>query len=116
MACSNLECQYKRQLGNMKNWRSRNPNYFKYKEVKDATWKDSCRERARKWRHTHLEYLKLYRQEHKEAHREYMRKYMREYRKRKREKMEKQEEISPETGSGNQPNEKKSSEAPESQS
>jgi len=29
--CSSLECQYQRQLENMKMWRSRNPNYFKYK-------------------------------------------------------------------------------------
>ena len=30
--CSSLECQYQRQLNNMKKWRDRNPNYFKYKE------------------------------------------------------------------------------------
>lgn len=84
--CSNLECQYKRQLENMKSWRGKNPNYFKYREVKDTTWRETCRERARKWRHTHLEYLKLYRQEHRKAHRDYMKKYMREYRRKKREK------------------------------
>jgi hypothetical protein len=26
--CSALECQYQRQLENMKTWRKRNPNYF----------------------------------------------------------------------------------------
>ena len=95
--CSNLECQYKRQLENMKRWRDQNPNYFKYREVKDTTWKETCRERARKWRHSHLEYLKLYRQEHRRAHREYMKKYMREYRRRKkeREREGKQKEASP---------------------
>ena len=83
--CSSLECQYERQLHNMKSWRKRNPNYFKYKEITDARWKESCRERARNWRQNHLEYLKLYRQEHKDQHREYMKKYMREYRKKKKE-------------------------------
>ena len=84
--CSNLECQYKRQLDNMKKWREKNPHYFKYKEMKDVKWREVCRERARKWRQRHLEYLKLYRQEHREEHKEYMRKYMRDYRKRKKEK------------------------------
>lgn len=82
--CSSIECQYQRQLDNMKIWRDKNPNYFKYKEVTDSRWKESCRERARKWRQNHLEYLKLYRQEHKDQHREYMRNYMREYRRKKR--------------------------------
>lgn len=86
--CSNLECQYQRQLYNMKDWRDKNPNYFKYKEMKDVKWKESCRERARKWRQNHLDYLKLYRQEHKEKHKEYMKNYMRDYRKRKKEKMQ----------------------------
>jgi len=93
--CSNLECQYKRQLENMKRWRNKNPNYFKYREVKDTTWKETCRERARKWRHSHLEYLKLYRQEHRKAHRDYMKKYMREYRRRKKEKEKAQKEGAP---------------------
>ncbi len=84
--CSSIECQYQRQLYNMKSWRDKNPNYFKYKEIKDVKWRESCRERAKKWRQGHLDYLKLYRQEHKEEHREYMRKYMRDYRKRIKEK------------------------------
>ena len=83
--CSNLECQYKRQLDNMKKWRDKNPHYFKYKEMRDAKWREVCRERARKWRQRHLEYLKLYRQEHREEHKEYMRNYMREYRRKRKE-------------------------------
>ena len=81
--CSSLECQYKRQLSNMKKWRDGNPNYFKYREAKDATWKETCKGRAKKWRDRHHEYLKLYREEHKEKYREYMRDYMRSYRKKK---------------------------------
>ena len=71
--CSNLECQYQRQLENMKKWRKKNPHYFKYKEAKDASWKESCKERSLKWRKTHQEYLKLYREAHKDRHRSYMR-------------------------------------------
>jgi hypothetical protein len=89
----------------MKGWRDKNPNYFKYREIKDAMWKEACRERARTWRRTHLEYLKLYRQEHKQAHREYMRKYMREYRKRKKEKTQNQYGIPPDSNINTQPNE-----------
>ena len=84
--CSSLECQYQRQLENMKNWRGGNPDYFKCRESKDASWKATCRKRAKRWRETHKEYLALYRQEHKDDHRKYMREYMRKYRKRRREK------------------------------
>ena len=79
--CSALECQYQRQLDNMKAWRDRNPNYFKYKESRDSSWKETCRQRSLNWRKSHNDYLKLYREEHRERHREYMRKYMRDYRK-----------------------------------
>lgn len=86
--CSSLECQYQRQLENMKKWRNHNPNYFKYREAKDVTWKEACKERAKKWRDKHQEYLKLYRDEHKERYRTYMREYMRNYRKKNRKKKE----------------------------
>ncbi|MFH1790903.1 MAG: hypothetical protein ABH885_02830 [Candidatus Omnitrophota bacterium] len=82
--CSNIECQYQRQLDNMKKWRVRNPNYFKYKEAKDKSWKETCRARSLEWRKRHQEYLKLYRDAHRERHREYMRDYMRKYRKKRK--------------------------------
>ncbi len=82
--CSSIECQYQRQLDNMKKWRGRNPNYFKYKESQDASWKETCKQRSIDWRRKHLEYLKLYREEHRDRHREYMKDYMRDYRKRKK--------------------------------
>ena len=82
--CSSLECQYKRQLENMKKWRGQNPDYFKTREMQDATWKEACKKRSKSWRERHLEYLKLYRQEHKDEHRTYMKEYMREYRKKKK--------------------------------
>ena len=91
--CSSLECQYRRQLENMKSWRVSNPNYFKYKESQDRSWKQACRERSLDWRKKHKEYLQLYREANKERHREYMREYMRKYRQKKKEqeKRKKQE-------------------------
>lgn len=83
--CSSLECQYQRQLENMKGWRHSNPNYFKYKESQDKSWKQTCRERSLDWRRKHKEYLQLYREANKERHREYMRDYMRKYRNKKKE-------------------------------
>ena len=81
--CSSLECQYQRQLENMKKWRGRNPNYFKYKESQDSSWRETCRQRSLEWRKKHQEYLKLYREEHRDRHRSYMKNYMRDYRKKK---------------------------------
>ena len=83
--CSSLECQYQRQLSNMKQWRNANPNYFKYKESQDKSWKQTCRERSLEWRRKHKEYLQLYREANKERHRVYMRDYMRQYRLKKKE-------------------------------
>ncbi len=82
--CSSIECQYQRQLNNMKKWRKGNPNYFKYKEEGDKSWKSTCRSRSLEWRKKHQEYLKLYREAHKDRHREYMKDYMKAYRKRKK--------------------------------
>ena len=81
--CSSIECQYQRQLANMKKWRYGNPNYFKYKETKDKSWKEACKQRSLDWRTRHQEYLKLYREAHKGRHKDYMRDYMRNYRKKK---------------------------------
>ncbi len=91
--CSSVECQYQRQLNNMAKWRGRNPNYFKYKEAQDASWKETCRERSLEWRKKHKEYLKLYREAHKKRHRDYMKDYMRDYRKKKRFEQEKEKNV-----------------------
>lgn len=77
-ACSSPQCQKARQLKNMKSWRDRNPDYFRIKDV------PAIRERAKKYRETHKEYLQAYREKHKDQHREYMRTYMRARRKKKR--------------------------------
>lgn len=86
--CSSLECQYQRQLVNMKKWREKNPNYFKYKESQDKSWKQTCRERSLEWRRKHREYLQLYREANKERHRIYMRDYMRKYRQKRKDEDE----------------------------
>lgn len=91
--CSSLECQYRRQLSNMKQWRNANPNYFKYKESQDRSWKQTCRERSLEWRRKHKEYLQLYREANKERHRVYMRDYMRKYRLKKKEEQKSEEET-----------------------
>jgi len=103
--CSNLECQYKRQLNNMKKWRGHNPNYFRYREAKDATWKETCKDRAKRWRERHQEYLKLYRSEHKDRYRIYMREYMRKYRKKKGGKSE-EKDLSASKGTQKAPEQK----------
>ena len=82
--CTSLECKYQIQLENMRSCRKSNPNYFKYKESQDKSWKQTCRERSLEWRKKHKEYLQLYREANKERHREYMRDYMRKYRSRKK--------------------------------
>ncbi|OGW84654.1 MAG: hypothetical protein A2987_02675 [Omnitrophica bacterium RIFCSPLOWO2_01_FULL_45_10] len=91
--CSSLECQYQRQLNNMKSWRGKNPNYFRYREARDTSWKETCKQRSLDWRKRHEEYLKLYREEHRERHRNYMRDYMREYRKKNKSTDNKENEI-----------------------
>jgi hypothetical protein len=98
--CSSLECQYQRQLKNMKSWRETNPNYFKYKESQDKSWKQACRERSLEWRRKHREYLQLYREANKERHREYMRDYMRKYRQQKKKETDGKKATS-ETGETN---------------
>lgn len=91
--CSGVECQYQRQLDNMATWRQRNPNYFKYKEQKDSSWKETCRERSLDWRKKHADYLKLYREAHKKRHRDYMREYMKQYRKKRKLEVQNEEEA-----------------------
>ena len=61
-----IECQYQRQLKNMEIWRKRNPDYFDYRQAKDSSGKQTCRERALDWRKRHTDYLQLYRQQHKD--------------------------------------------------
>ena len=75
--CLSAECQKKRQLENMKQWRAK-----KAASQDSDKWKETCRQKSLEWRKKHQLYLKLYREEHKEDSSKYMKDYMRKYRKR----------------------------------
>ena len=83
--CSRPECQHARQIESMRQWRERNPNYFKYDESKGQDWLNAQRERSRLWRQRNPDKIKQYRQTHLEVYREYMRDYMRRYRQKRKE-------------------------------
>lgn len=78
--CSNPECQKRRQTDSMKDWRQKNPNYFKYDESKDPGWLETQRKRSKMWREKNPDKVRAYRQAHSEEYRSYMRDYMRKYR------------------------------------
>lgn len=78
--CSQPECQRLRQISNEREWRLRNPDYFKCLD-QEASWKESRHRYSKLWRKTHAESLKNYEISHKEQRRQYMKEYMREQRK-----------------------------------
>lgn len=80
--CSRPECQKKRQIQNERDWRARNPEYFKYFDQESA-WKDKRKRYNKLWKTTHNKELKEYEDSHKEQRKEYMREYMRNYREEK---------------------------------
>ncbi len=82
--CSSPECQKKRQHESMRQWREKNPNYFKYDESKGMEWLQTQRQRSKLWREKNPEKVKVYRQTHLSEYRQYMRDYMRQYRERKK--------------------------------
>lgn len=77
--CSRLECQKKRQIHNEKEWRTRNPDYFKYLDQESA-WKEKRKRYNKLWKSGHKEESKDYEQAHRQQRSEYMRQYMRNYR------------------------------------
>ena len=78
--CSQAECQRVRQIQNGKDWRLKNPDYFKYLDQEPA-WKGKRHFYNRLWRSSHKEELKEYEREHSQERLKYMREYMRGYRK-----------------------------------
>lgn len=82
--CSNPECQKRRQLESMKQWRQSHPNYFKFDETKPAEWIQKQRERSKLWRQSNPDKVRAYRQVHLNDYRQYMREYMRQYRQNKK--------------------------------
>jgi hypothetical protein len=81
--CSDPACQKKRQLESMRQWREKNPNYFKYDESKGLGWLETQRRRAKTWRQNNPDKLRVYRETHLAQYRSYMREYMRRYRAKK---------------------------------
>jgi hypothetical protein len=76
MVCSKPECQHRRQLENLKLWREKNPDYFKFTEH-ELSWRVLSRQRSQAWKQHHKRKVKLYRKQKKEYIRNYMREYMR---------------------------------------
>ncbi len=78
--CPQPECQRARQIQNERDWRLKNPDYFKYLDQEPA-WKGKRHFYNRLWRNSHKEELKEYEREHSQERLKYMREYMRGYRK-----------------------------------
>lgn len=66
-------------MQNLKDWRQKNPDYFKCLGQEPA-WQEKRKRYNRLWKETNKERLKEYEGAHKEQRREYMREYMRHYR------------------------------------
>jgi len=68
-----------RQIKNERDWRLKNPDYFKYLD-QEQYWKDARNRYNKLWKSTHKSYIKTYDENHKSQRRIYMREYMKEYR------------------------------------
>ena len=81
--CSRIACQRIRQIDNEREWRNKNPDYFKYLD-QESSWRLNRLRYNRLWKSAHTDYLQEYERSHKEQRREYMREYMHRYREAKR--------------------------------
>lgn len=77
--CFRSDCQHLRQILNERNWRIKNPEYFKCRG-QEASWQENRHLYSHEWRMLHKDYLKEYQKRHRQQRREYMREYMRRYR------------------------------------
>lgn len=77
--CLRPECQRQRQIQNERDWRLKNPDYFKVLD-QESVWRQNRQRYTNLWKATHKDYLKEYEQTHKEQRKKYMREYMRNYR------------------------------------
>jgi len=78
--CSQSECQRMRQIQNERDWRLKNPDYFKYLDQEPA-WKGKRHLYNSLWRGSHKDELKEYELGHSQERKKYMREYMRRWRK-----------------------------------
>jgi len=79
IVCSQPECQKIRQLSNERDWRLKNPDYFKCLD-QVSSWRENRHRYSQLWKKVHKGDLKIYEQGHKPQRREYMREYMRRHR------------------------------------
>jgi len=77
--CFQPECQRQRQLENERQWRLKNPDYFKSLGQQGA-WQENRHRYSKLWKARHKDHLKEYKNGHKEQRQEYMKEYMRRYR------------------------------------
>jgi len=77
--CSQSACQRIRQIQNIREWRRKNPDYFKCLG-QESVWQEKRRRYNRLWKSLNKKNLKEYEQLHQEQRREYMREYMKRYR------------------------------------
>ncbi len=77
--CSRPECQRLRQLQNEKDWRLRNPDYFKCLG-QESSWRADRHRYTRLWKAMHGVGIRAYEKANQKPRREYMREYMRRYR------------------------------------
>lgn len=82
--CNDLNCQRERQRQNIRAWRLKNPDYFKYTVGNDLTYIEMMRQKQILWRRAHKLKIKEYRERYKDKIRQYMREYMRNYRLKKK--------------------------------
>ena len=81
--CPRPGCQRARQIQNERQWRVKNPDYFK-SLGQGSAWQEVRKRYSQLWKSTHKDYLKEYAENRKEQRREYMREYMRAYRQSKK--------------------------------
>lgn len=77
--CSRPECQKQRQTENERQWRLKNPDYFK-SLGQEAFWRQRRAQYSRIWKKRHKKHLKEYAEKRKKERQEYMRNYMAKYR------------------------------------
>lgn len=80
--CFQAECQRLRQTLNSRDWRRKNPDYFKI-NGQEPVWQEKRRQYVKQWKIAHQDYSKEYQIAHQKERREYMREYMHKYRQRK---------------------------------
>lgn len=77
--CLRPDCQRTRQIQNERDWRAKNPDYFKYLDQESA-WRDKRKRYNQLWKAAHKQELKTYQKARLKQRQEYMREYMRRYR------------------------------------